>query len=83
MLPKDDELSANEEFKITVKHTFAIHRRKLICKEELYVSDDFHEDHYRKGHAMNNGERAHTKSTVLGFQVLIGCYYRCRACWDH
>jgi len=67
MLPKDDELSANEEFKITVKHTFPIYRRKLICKEELYVSDKLHEDHYRKTHAMNNGEREYTKSAVLVF----------------
>ncbi|KAF1949105.1 hypothetical protein CC80DRAFT_497783 [Byssothecium circinans] len=47
------------EVVIEVKHTFPLTAKKLLCKEELYVSDERHRSHYRKTHPSNKGaERA-------------------------
>lgn len=53
---EDDLLPFNKEFRIQMKHTFRLSRKRLICKEELYVSDNWHESNYRKSHVMNKGK---------------------------
>jgi hypothetical protein len=56
-------LPTHAEFPIEVKHTFPLNRKKFICKEEVYISDDKHESHYRKGHVRNEGKR-HKKEAL-------------------
>ncbi|KAH8685484.1 hypothetical protein BGZ60DRAFT_365995 [Tricladium varicosporioides] len=56
LIQKYQKLPHHMEFDpITVRHTFPLYRRELICIEEVYVSDNVHESHYRKSHAMNKG----------------------------
>lgn len=45
-------------FRIDVFHTFPETRRKLLCGEEIWMSDRAHENHYRKTHSENKGEYA-------------------------
>jgi hypothetical protein len=57
-------LPLDKEFPMQMRHTFGRNRKTLICKEELYVSDQRHESHYRKGHVMNKGENLSNLQTL-------------------
>lgn len=55
-LLKHDTLLYHMGFEpILVKLTFPAVAKKLICIEEVYVSDKDQESHYRKSHALNKG----------------------------
>jgi hypothetical protein len=40
-----------------MKHTFKLNVTSLKCEEEVYVSDQKHDSHYRKKHANNKGKK--------------------------
>ncbi|KAF2624064.1 hypothetical protein BU25DRAFT_348820 [Macroventuria anomochaeta] len=44
-----------QAFTFHVKHTFPQTNKKLLCAEQLWMSDSEHPDHYRKTHALNKG----------------------------
>ncbi|KAF2175978.1 hypothetical protein K469DRAFT_608704 [Zopfia rhizophila CBS 207.26] len=59
LIKAGDELPPRHRVPITVKHTFNLARKHLICKEVLWVSDQKLESHYRHSHPNNRGaERA-------------------------
>ena len=50
-----------QAFTFDVKHTFPLKAEKLVCYEQLWMSDETKKDHYRKTHAENKG-----KTTLIG-----------------
>ncbi|KAH7083967.1 hypothetical protein FB567DRAFT_581428 [Paraphoma chrysanthemicola] len=44
-----------QAFTFPVMHTFAITRKRLLCSEQLWMSDKSHPLHYRKSHTLNKG----------------------------
>ncbi|KAF2124677.1 hypothetical protein P153DRAFT_325969 [Dothidotthia symphoricarpi CBS 119687] len=44
-----------QTFTFDVRHTFPLTRKKLVCAEQLWMSDLKHSDHYRKTHPLNKG----------------------------
>jgi hypothetical protein len=44
-----------QTFSSDVFHTFALTRKRLICAEQLWMSDSAHPSHYRKTHSLNKG----------------------------
>ncbi|KAF1849715.1 uncharacterized protein K460DRAFT_360566 [Cucurbitaria berberidis CBS 394.84] len=50
-----ERVENRQVFTSNVKHTFPITRKRLECKEQLWMSDHRHPLHYRKGHPLNKG----------------------------
>jgi hypothetical protein len=44
-----------QTFSYEVLHTFPSTKKKLMCAEQLWMSDERHPDHYRKTHSENKG----------------------------
>ena len=44
------------EIQTPMMHVFKYRTKKLVCEEELWVSDNKHDSHYRKNHQMNKGQ---------------------------
>ncbi|CAI6338266.1 unnamed protein product [Periconia digitata] len=55
LISAGDRLPNRKEFSIPVIHTFVLNSEKLECVEELYVSENKHQSHYKKGNAKNKG----------------------------
>jgi hypothetical protein len=46
-----------QAFTFDVKHTFPLEEERLVCYEQLWMSDTARPDHYRKTHAENKGRQ--------------------------
>ncbi|PVH99820.1 hypothetical protein DM02DRAFT_629036 [Periconia macrospinosa] len=55
LISAGDRLPSHKEIAIPVRHTFALESERLICIEELYISEKKHKSHYKKGNANNKG----------------------------
>ncbi|KAF2647604.1 hypothetical protein K491DRAFT_614350 [Lophiostoma macrostomum CBS 122681] len=55
LIQKGMKLNNAAEFYIPVKHTIDVSQKRLICTENLYVSDGKHDSHFKKSHAHNKG----------------------------
>jgi len=64
-----------QAFTFIVKHTFPLTRKKLLSAEQLWMSDERKENHYRKTHAENKGEfnpQCSYKANVAAGAVMVG-----------
>ncbi|KAF2707547.1 Hsp70 family protein-like protein [Pleomassaria siparia CBS 279.74] len=50
-----DRVGNMQEFPFEIKHTFPITRKRLLCVEQLWMSDHRHPLHYRRSHSLNKG----------------------------
>ncbi|OAK96902.1 hypothetical protein IQ06DRAFT_351485 [Phaeosphaeriaceae sp. SRC1lsM3a] len=55
VIQKGDIVGHMQIFSFDMCHTFAVTKKKLLCAEELWMSDFNHPSHYRNTHAENNG----------------------------
>lgn len=44
-----------QEFYYNVHHVFSVTRKKLVCCEQIWMSDTNHKNHYRATHTVNKG----------------------------
>jgi hypothetical protein len=51
-------------FRFDVFHTFPEKSKVLLCAEEIWMSDQEHESHYRKTHSNNKGRHGTTKQEL-------------------
>jgi hypothetical protein len=50
-----DKLPQNKTFSRRVMHSIPEKQKKWVCKEQLWVSDEARESHYRVSHQKNKG----------------------------
>jgi hypothetical protein len=44
-----------QTFSFNILHTFSVKKTKLLCAEQIWMSDENHPNHYRKTHSVNKG----------------------------
>lgn len=65
LIKKGELLEYRKEESIKVKHTFKHYRKTFPCREELYISDEFRESHYKKSNEKNKGKLSQSESEIF------------------
>lgn len=56
MSSKGDKIPAQYEIYLESIHTFPLTRKRWLCQEIVFVSDNWQRPHYEMKHPMNEGQ---------------------------